>query len=388
VKKNIQNSIKRLKSTYHENKFFSLFLVVLWLALSFITSYKDVLYFSLDVESSIPTLALYTKGFLLWTIVLCFVPIILLLARRYPIDDKGIKWNYIPHHLFFCICFLFLVALSFTIIFGLFYWDDVPFTQSLLGVMYWNNLGIPVAYWFIIGGLVLQRNSNLYNKRKQRAVALQSELKQIQLNVLQMQLRPHFLFNALNTVNALIYENNEVALNMLEKIKKYLELSFNENDKIEIKLQEEIYFTKLYLDIEKERYSDRLHIELNFDPDIKTALVPNMILQPLVENAVHHGIANKPGPGKLTICARQEKNTIVLEIEDSGKGFNLFETKKMEGLGINITRKRLNKLYPHNYDFNISRSDLGGCKVRIIIPLRFRKQGGQISQDLIEMNHH
>jgi len=384
----IKNSIQFIKAVCVENKSFFLFLLVLWFVLGFATSFKDILFYSMDADFSVPADALYVRGFLIWTLALCFVPIIQFLLKTFPVEDRQKTWLHIPFHIFFSILFLFILALSFNLLFRQVYWDDILFTQSLLWVLHWYNLGAPVAYWFILGGLVLMKNSSLYQQKRKRAIALQTELKQMQLNVLQMQLRPHFLFNALHTVSALIYEDPKAASAMLKKIHRYLKISLKETNKTEITLREELYFTMLYLDIEKERFSDRLQIERQIEPGIEVVLVPNMLLQPLVENAVRHGISKKSGQGWLFIRARKQERFVVLEIEDSGNGLDSPEIMSTGGLGISNTLKRLQKLYPKNYDFKIDQSTLGGCRVRIQIPLRIKNEHKATSQHRLELQLH
>lgn len=385
MRPHVKHIIQHLKALFSENKSFLLFLFVLWLVLGFITFIKDMLFYSLDSDIYVDTDAILVRGFLIWTLALCYVPLIQYLSNKFPIDQRQKVWLHVPLHVIFSFLFLFVLAISFNLVFGLFYWSGVSFTQSMLWVLHWNNLGAPVAYWFILGGLVLMKNSSLYHQKRKRAIALQTELKQMQLNVLQMQLRPHFLFNALHTVSALIYEDQGAASAMLKKIHRYLKISLKETDKTEITLREELYFTMLYLDIEKERYSDRLHIERHIEPGIEVVLVPNMILQPLVENAVRHGISKKSGQGTLIIRALKMEGFTVLEIEDSGNGLDSPELFNTGGLGINNTVKRLQKIYPKNYDFTIDRSPLGGCRVRIQIPLRTKHARNPNPQYLLEM---
>lgn len=368
----LQHITDRISAFYKANKFAVWFFLLSWLTLSFVTVHKDVLYFSINDEESADIGLLYFRGFFLWTLAACFTPLILKLARLFPIDKKKHRKRNILLHLFFSICFLFVLTIIFAPVFNFMLPEEDSFEGHLLWTMYWYSLGMPVAYWFITGSFLLKQNAHLYDKRHRKAAALQSELKKIQLNVLQMQLRPHFLFNALNTVNALIFENNKAAENTLKKIRSYLSLSFTGTDKQEIPLGQELYFTGLYLDIEKERYSDRLRIEQQIEPGTEKALVPNMLLQPLAENAVRHGIAPQKGPGTLLIRARQKNDTLFLSIEDSGKGMDTTERIPEEGLGIKNTIERLDKLYNGNFRFEIDYSDLGGCKVSVQIPLKMK----------------
>lgn len=368
MKTRIKHSIARAAGFYRANTFTVWFFLISWFALSVISSHKDVLYFSVNEEYSAEPWRVYAQGFLLWTIAACFAPLVFKLAQLFSVHIKKNRRRNLFLHLIFSICFLFVLTPVFSLIFYLMFPQGYAFTAHFSWNIYWYSFGIPVVYWFMIGSLFLRQNILLYNERRQKAVALRSELKEIQLKVLQAQLRPHFLFNALNTVSALIFEDHKAAVGMLKKIRRYLELSMKETDKTAITLGEELYYTKLYLEIEKERYSDRLQVRQQIEPDIKQALVPNMLLQPLVENAVRHGIAREKGAGKLLVRAKRKENRLLLEVEDSGKGFDEFEVVRKEGLGIKNTIERLQKLYPGEYTFDISDSPLGGAKVSVVIP--------------------
>lgn len=382
MKSFLEKHINRLKPFYSANKFAVWFFSVLWLSLSLITSHKDILYFSIQDEYTVEIWVLYFRGFLLWTLAACFVPLILKLAHRFPVYEIKNQWRNLLFHLIFSICFLFALGFVFTLIFYFFFWSENSFGEALLWVMSWYSLGAPVAYWFIIGGLLWKQNLHLYNERRERSLALQSELKKIQLKVLQVQLRPHFLFNALNTVSSLIYDDYQVAARTVRKIRKYLEMAMRESSKTEISLQEELKFTNLYIDIEKERFSDHLQVVHDIAPEILDALVPAMILQPLVENAIQHGISKKKGPGKLRVRAFKSENFIILGVEDSGMGLDAIGALKSDGLGIKNSIERLEKLYDDNYEFQIGHSDLGGCKVMFRIPLNIPVQKAELSYSI------
>lgn len=354
---------------YKNNKFVVWFCFMSWLFLSLITSQKTQLYILHNDDLSFHYTFAYFRGFLTWTLIAGFIPLILKLARFFPLEGKNFRKNVLSH-LFFSICMLFPTALVYTAVLHNLYPAGGTFGEEFLAGLMWLSLISPIAYWFVIGGVYLKKNSTHYHQRRRKAVALQSELKEIQLKVLQAQLRPHFLFNALNTVSALIFEDHKAAVNILEKIRRYLELSMEETDKLAIPLREELYFTNLYLDIERERYSDRLQVEQDIDPSAQAALVPNMLLQPLIENAVRHGIARETGPGKVVLRGRCENSHLLLEVEDSGKGFDNVGLVKKEGLGIKNTIERLQKLYDEDYSFDIGRSSQGGAKVAVRIPFQ------------------
>lgn len=367
MKQFVTTQANRVAAAYKSNKFAVWFFVLSWLFLSVITSQKTHLYILQSDQPALDYRFAYFRGFLTWTLIGFFFPFILKMIRFFPPDGEHYKGNLL-FHLLFSIGLLFPLTFLFTLVLYYRLTPEYTFWQEMLFSLMWLSLIVPIAYWFIIGGVQLTKNISLFHERQQKASARQSELKEIQLKVLQAQLGPHFLFNALNTVSALTFEDNKAAVEILKKIRRYMELSVKKTDNLSITLEEELHYTRLYLDIEKERFSDRLQVHQEVHPDINAALVPNMLLQPLVENAVKHGIAREKGPGKLILRAGRTGRYLLLEVEDSGKGFETIGLVKKGGLGIKNTIERLQKLYNEDYRFEINRSALGGAKVSVKIP--------------------
>jgi two-component system LytT family sensor kinase len=192
-------------------------------------------------------------------------------------------------------------------------------------------------------------------------------LAQAQLDALKMQLQPHFLFNTLNSISALQLEQPEQAQRMLVRLSDFLRLTLEDSALQQVSLDREIHFLSGYLEIEKVRFPHRLTVEIAVDPDTRGALVPNLILQPIVENAIRHGISAQASPGKVAIHASRRNGSLCLHVSDSGPGTKSLAPVR-EGRGLAITRARLAGLYGPAAHFSAENAANGGFHVAIEIP--------------------
>jgi sensor histidine kinase YesM len=209
---------------------------------------------------------------------------------------------------------------------------------------------------------------------------LKTELAQAQLQTaraelqaLKMQLQPHFLFNTLHSVSALLHKDNEAADKMIARLGDFLRLTLENSGAQEVTLQQEIEFLKCYLEIEHARFQDRLTVQMNIEPQTLEARVPNLILQPIVENAIRHGIAPRATPGRIEVLARRENGLLHVQVTDDGPGLqrdgNSANSFK-EGLGLANTRSRLQHLYGASHRFELTNATDGGLVVTLEIPFQ------------------
>ncbi|HEX6044568.1 MAG TPA: histidine kinase [Pyrinomonadaceae bacterium] len=215
-----------------------------------------------------------------------------------------------------------------------------------------------------------------YREREFVAARLESQLAQAQLESLRMQLHPHFLFNTLNSIVGLVRDNrNQAAINMLVGLSDLLRHTLEHSSRQEVELREELNFIKLYLSIQEMRFSDRLRIELDIDPATSKALVPNLILQPLTENALRHGIGRTAGSGLLGIRSVAEDGNLHLTVYDNGAGLpDDWQLKGSAGIGLANTAARLQQLYDDDHQFDIRNRDSGGVEVMLVMPLKIATQ--------------
>lgn len=238
--------------------------------------------------------------------------------------------------------------------------------QELIGEIYWN---LPV-YGVIVGVYLAFEYQSRLKDRRLRTVELERLLSEAQLDTLRAQLHPHFLFNALNTISAHVEHDPRIARRMIEQLGDLLRLSLKHAEDQEITVQNEIAFLDRYLGLQKARFEDRLDIILKIDPSVLEALVPTFILQPLVENSIHHGISTRLERSVVEVHAWREGDRLRLRVRDDGPG--LPENWSMErdmGVGLSNTRARLSHLYGDTgQKLEISGSAGGGVRVDIELP--------------------
>jgi two-component system LytT family sensor kinase len=187
-----------------------------------------------------------------------------------------------------------------------------------------------------------------------------------------MQLHPHFLFNTLNGIVGLVRDNkNQTAVAMLVGLSDLLRHTLEYSSKQEVELRHELNFIKLYLSIQQMRFSDRLRIQYDIHPETTLAMVPNLILQPLTENALRHGIASSADSGMIGISSALQNGHLRLTVYDDGAGLpDDWQMKSSAGIGLANTAARLQQLYDDNHQFDIRNRPAGGVEVVIVIPLR------------------
>jgi two-component system LytT family sensor kinase len=204
-----------------------------------------------------------------------------------------------------------------------------------------------------------------------RAAALEAQMHEARLSALRMELNPHFLFNTLNAIAGLVRRQEETrAVEMLARLGALLRLTLEREAGHEVALGRELELLELYLDIERIRFSDRLKVDIDVPSVAATALVPIFVLQPLVENAIRHGIAKLPEAGWIRIAGKLEGTTLIIEIADTGPGL-AEESSRGEGVGLRNTRARLSQLYGASAELRLERGATGGTIATLELPLRF-----------------
>lgn len=232
----------------------------------------------------------------------------------------------------------------------------------------------PFNAFFLIGfrapiylAIVSVAHALLFYRRSQEHDRLEASLAKARVEALKMQLQPHFLFNSLNAIAALVHTNPEGADEMLAALSELLRLTLETSGAQELPLHQELQFVERYLAIEHVRFGDRLRFHLDVPPNTHAAMVPTFLLQPLVENAVRHGLEPQSGAGLLTVRARREDRMLHISIADNGVGLGN-GTAKHEGIGLTNTRARLRALYRDQASLELRNAD--GLSVDIILPFR------------------
>lgn len=247
--------------------------------------------------------------------------------------------------------------------------DGTTFWPEFQRMLFWNFDWGMMTYWTIVGA---SHALDFHRESQERSVAtaqLETRLAEAKLQALQRQLHPHFLFNTLNTISALMHRDTEAADRMLEKLGDLLRMTLDRIAVQVVPLRDELEFIEKYLMIERARFGDRLQVSMAIDPCTLDASVPNLVLQPLVENAIRHGIAPKLGGGRLEISARRDDDSLVLSVRDDGMGLSQAKRDALNtGVGVSNTRSRLEHLYRDRYRFEFVESPDGGLAVTVVVP--------------------
>ena len=229
-----------------------------------------------------------------------------------------------------------------------------------------------IMYWVIVLGHLGWTSYQRSRACDLTEAELHRQLVEARLDALRMQLNPHFLFNTLHTISALLHENPEAADRVVARLSELLRVSLDQSKAQEVPLSEELAFLDRYLEIEQTRFGDRLKVERIIEPGSQDALVPCLILQPIVENAIRHGIEQREEAGRLAISTRRDNGVLNLSVSDNGNGLPEDTDAPREGIGLSNTRSRLHHLYGDKQQLELKRVPGGGLEVRITIPYRTR----------------
>ena len=239
----------------------------------------------------------------------------------------------------------------------------VPTTLNLVGAF----LSVPFVYLLILLGAAAMKQAQARQQEEIEAGRLARHLSEARLALLQRQLHPHFLFNALQAISTLLHRDPETADRLLVRLSVLLRAMLEDASGQTLDLRTELDLTGKYLDIEQVRFGNRLRVEWSVDESLLDVQVPSLIVLPLVENAVRHGLSPKVGPGRLSIGAAAQGRSLVLTVEDDGLGAAL---PLGPGLGVGNTRERLDAIYGERASLGIDTSPDGGFRARIQIPFQ------------------
>ena len=323
-----------------------------WAALTLLFTPEAYLYFYLR-RQPIPWRETFQLTVVNSAIALLFLPAIVSLTRRFPVERK--TW---PRALLVHIpaCLLFSMGHSFL------YWTACYASNQLGETLFFRFHPNLLTYWAIVG---FTQAVNYF----QRYTVRERELANAQLLLLKSQLQPHFLFNSLHTISAMMHDDIGAADKMLSRLSDVLRLTLESIGQHEVSLKQELEFVRKYLEIERLRFQERLVLEVDVAPDTLDALVPSMILQPLVENSIRHGFGAGWKTGTIQIEVKRDGDELVLRLTDNGKGFSAnMVDGHLHGLGLINARRRLEQLYSSEHKLECSDLPAGGAVVLIAIP--------------------
>jgi two-component system, LytTR family, sensor kinase len=310
-----------------------------------------------------------------WNVWAACTPIVVVLAKRFPLTGQ----RFVSHIAIHTVTSFMMAPLgSVTAYFlsrgllGLLFRMTDPgalrllstFTVSVLSMSFTGIL----TYWLVVG---LYQSVHFYQAAMERqtiAAQLETQLSHAELENLKSQLHPHFLFNSLHTIGVLMQEDVEAASHLLVSLGDLLRMALERREN-EITLRSELEFVGKYLEIEQTRFHDRLKVRMDVPPDLLGVYVPSLALQPLVENAIKHGISVDSAAGRLEIAAQRNNGRVSLRVRDDGPGLAPGSRLRF-GVGLTNVQSRLKQLYGEESSLELTRGDGRGCEAIITIPLR------------------
>jgi two-component system, LytTR family, sensor kinase len=255
-------------------------------------------------------------------------------------------------------------------------WANSPRPDSFPSLLA-KNFSNGILYYVILYALVLLVGYMLdsreqFARQQAESARLSEQLVKAQLEALRRQIEPHFLFNTLNAIAGLVREkNNDVAVNMIVELSDFLRRVVSASDQQKVPLSEELAFAQKYLGIQKIRFADRLQFSVEVPPDLFSARVPILILQPMVENAVKHGVAKRVYGGTIRITAASTDGTLMLGVYNDGPALSLPWQENHHGVGISNVHTRLKNLYGNSFEFHLRNCNSQGVEAVLSLPLSF-----------------
>ncbi|HEX2079026.1 MAG TPA: sensor histidine kinase [Longimicrobium sp.] len=298
---------------------------------------------------------------LVWTL---YTPVILGLARRFPLRRAVLRRHLAVHAAAGLVLASASVLIDYAVALYTFLYG--PFWPRF----YWVTLHYALLSYatVVAAGHVLDMYQR-YRDREQRASQLEAQLARARLHALEMQIQPHFLFNTLNSISELVHDDPAAAEVMIAQLGDLLRMTTDGAGRAEVPLSRELEVVGTYLEIERTRFQDRLSVQTEVEPDVLDAMVPNLVLQPLVENAIRHGLSPQVSPGTVTLAARRVGDVLRLTVRDDGRGLPP-RGERRERVGVGNTRSRLKQAYGAAHRFELADAPGGGTLVTIEIPYR------------------
>ncbi len=301
------------------------------------------------------------------------IKVVLLFGSWYLIVRECYKfsgWVKLILHIFAGITFVVIWYYSYLFLFDLFigieYLEGGGFIENRIWVMF----SVCFDYGIVFSIIHVIDSVKKLRERERQAAELRELSNRQQIANLKAQLNPHFLFNTLNSINAMVSKDVDQTRSMIARLSEMLRYSLQSFEKERVSLSEEVGFVKKYLKLEKYRLGDRLHYSINIDEELNNVEIPPMIIQPIVENAVKHGIAPTEGGGLVEIDVTCNGNNMTVEVTDTGQGIaDPEELKSTNGIGIRNTDEHLKKRYGRDSALQFSSNISGGTKVWFTIPL-------------------
>lgn len=322
----------------------------------------------------------FTACFYPW---IALTPLAFRLEKRFPLGGTHWVKNAVILALFSVLISLVAAPFMSAFYLGALYLLQPGFTLKLQMIGMGHFRMAELLYWCSVAGGYFYRTQFELRVREQETLRLAIEkskleagLKQAQLDALRARLNPHFLFNSLQNISVLTRQDPLTASRMLARLGDLLRTVLRQDSMPSTTLEEELELTRAYVALEQMRFGDRLETSFEIDPETMGSMVPSFLLQPLIENAVIHGLQGLKRTGVITVTARAVEPDLVLTVADNGTGLRASQTGDTHfGIGLSSTRDRLATMYPNRHSLQMQGVETGGTEVRITIPLRYDEPG-------------
>ena len=306
-----------------------------------------------------------------WAILL---PLIVFFAKRFRFEQRN-WWRVLPAHVATAVVFLLLYRAVYAIFYKII--DPARFAEIggfwdvILRLVTRNWILDLPTYCFLLSTLYLIDFYRRFQAEQLKSSELKAALATSQLQTLKTQINPHFLFNTLNAISALVSDSPKKATETIAQLSDLLRMSLKSDETQEISLKQELDFLQKYVQLQQTLLEQRLKVQWDIRPETLDAAVPSMILQPLVENAINHGISPVENGGRIVIAAQKRNGNLRLSVSDNGQGLSSeAELSFQNGIGLHNTKERLRQLYGGRQEFKISEISTGGVSVEMEIPFR------------------
>ena len=301
-----------------------------------------------------------------WYVWALLFPFIVWLGRRYPLGGgpavRSLRWH-IPAFILVPVLHIALYTLFLHAVDG----DAKPYLQTSIMLMKSGLFFRYLTYAFLLATSYSIDYYRHHRERELQTSRLEAKLAEAQLQTLKSQIHPHFLFNTLNAISSLMHKNVEAADEAISRLAELLRATLEVNGAQEVTLRQELDLLRQYVEFEKLRFGERLVVAMDVSGEALEAMVPNLVLQPIVENSIRYGVATRSTTGTVTVAARCNGTTLEIRVSDDGPGL---PAGFVEGIGIGNTKARLRQLYGTNQSFLMSTGAPGGLRVTLQIPLR------------------
>lgn len=344
---------------------------LVWTVLGLLSASQSALILH-SLGQPVPWRLVLTDRLIDWYSCAIFTPLFFLLARRFPLG-RGQWRRYLPLH-------LAAAAVASVAKFGLQHQLGallIPERQRDFSLLLTRSfITENMAFWCVIAAVHALEYYERFQERELQAARLRARLSEAELEALAGQLHPHFLFNTLQGISTLIHRDPEAADEMLVHLSDLLRKTLARARAYEVTLAEELGLLEDYLAILAVRFRDRLAIQLEIPEVLRSALVPPLLLQPLVENAIEHGIARRAGAGCIVIQSELVADRLRLSVVDDGPGLAKAGQAPVEGVGLGTTRRRLAELYGAAHSLTLDEQPVGGLRVEVSLPFHTEPMTG------------